>query len=60
LTGWILTFLPIVLGIALYLFNPDTMSLLWRREIGIKLLYTAAGLMVAGALIIRKIVNMEV
>jgi tight adherence protein B len=60
LTGWILTFLPIVLGIALYLFNPDSMSLLWRREIGIKLLYTAAGLMITGALIIRKIVNMEV
>ena len=27
--GWILTFLPVVLGIALYLVNPDNMSLLW-------------------------------
>ena len=60
LTGWILSFLPIVLGIGLYLINPDTMSLLWRRPIGIKLLYTAAGMTVTGALIIRKIVNMEV
>jgi tight adherence protein B len=60
LTGWILSFLPIVLGIALYLINPDTMSLLWHRAIGIKLLYAAGAMTITGALIIRKIVNMEV
>ena len=60
LTGWILSFLPIVLGVSLYLVNPENMSLLWRREIGIKLLYTAAGMTIAGALIIRKIVRMDV
>ena len=38
LTGWILTILPIALGIGLYIVNPDTMSLLWKREIGIKLM----------------------
>jgi tight adherence protein B len=60
LTGWILTFLPLVLGIGLYLLNPETMSLLWRRELGRELLYSAAVMTVIGALIIRKIVNMEV
>lgn len=60
LTGWILSFLPLALGIALYLINPDTMSLLWRRPIGVKLLYAAAAMTITGALIIRKIVNMEV
>ncbi|MHB8389058.1 MAG: type II secretion system F family protein [Acidobacteriaceae bacterium] len=60
LTGWILSFLPIVLGIGLYLVNPDAMSLLWKRPIGVKLLYTAAGMTIAGALVIRKIVNMDV
>jgi len=60
LTGWILSFLPLVLGIALYLVNPETMSLLWKRPIGIKLLYTSATMTVAGALIIRKIVRMDV
>jgi tight adherence protein B len=60
LTGWILSFLPIVLGVSLYLVNPDNMSLLWKRDIGVKLLYTAAGMMIAGALIIRKIVRMDV
>jgi tight adherence protein B len=49
-----------VLGVALYLVNPDNMSLLWKRDIGVKLLYTAAGMTVTGALIIRKIVRMEV
>jgi tight adherence protein B len=60
LTGWILTFLPVVLGIGLYLVNPETMSLLWRRELGRELLYSASIMTVIGALIIRKIVNMEV
>jgi tight adherence protein B len=60
LTGWILSFLPIALGFALYLISPETISVLWTRAIGVKLLYTAASMTVVGALIIRKIVNMEV
>jgi tight adherence protein B len=60
LTGWILSLLPVVLGIALYLVNPGSMSLLWKRPIGIKLLYTSAGLTVVGGLIIQKIVNIDV
>ena len=60
LTGIILTLLPIGLGIALYFVNPDMMSILWKRDIGIKLLWAAAGMTVVGGLIIRHIVNMEV
>lgn len=60
LTGVILTLLPIVLGCALYFVNPKMMSLLWTRELGIKLLYAAGGMIVVGGLIIRKIVNMDV
>jgi tight adherence protein B len=60
LTGWILTFLPVVLGIALYLVNPESMSLLWHRALGREMLYSAATMTVIGALVIRKIVNMEV
>jgi Flp pilus assembly protein TadB len=40
--------------------NPEMMSMLWKRDIGIKLLYAASGMIVVGGLIIRKIVNMEV
>jgi tight adherence protein B len=60
LTGWILSFLPIVLGIALYMINPQGMSLLWTRAIGIKLLYVSGCMTIIGALIIRKIVRMDV
>jgi tight adherence protein B len=60
LTGWILSFLPIALGIGLYLINPESMSLLWTRPIGVKLLYLSGSMTVIGALIIRKIVNMDV
>jgi tight adherence protein B len=60
LTGLILTLLPVVLGVLLYFLNPKSMSLLWTREIGIKLLYASAALIVIGGLIIRKIVNIDV
>jgi len=60
MTGWILSFLPLVLGLALYFVNPQTMSILWTRPIGIKLLYVSGTMTIIGALIIRKIVNMEV
>ena len=60
MTGWILSFLPVILGLGLYFINPDNMSLLRKREIGIKLLYLSGIMTVIGALIIRKIVNMEV
>ena len=60
LTGWILTFLPVVLGVALYTVNPVMMSVLWTTPIGVKLLWTAFGMIVVGGLIIRHIVNMDV
>jgi tight adherence protein B len=60
LTGWILTFLPVVLGFALYTVNPEMMSILWRTAIGVKLLWIASGMVVVGGLIIRNIVNLDV
>ena len=60
LTGLILTLLPVVLGIGLYIVNPEAMSLLWTRPIGIKLMYAAGAMLVTGTLIIQKIVRMDV
>jgi len=60
MTGWILTILPIALGVILYFLSPDTVSLLWKRPLGIKLLYGAGGMLAVGSLIIQKIVHMEV
>ena len=60
MTGWILTLLPLALGVGLYIVNPDTESLLWKREIGIKLMFAAGGMLVVGTMIIQKIVRMDV
>jgi tight adherence protein B len=60
LTGWILTLLPVVLGFALYLVNPEHMSTLWRNPVGLKLIYAAVAMTVIGGLIIRKIVNIRI
>jgi tight adherence protein B len=60
MTGIILTCLPLCLGFLLYLVNPKTMSLLWTRPEGIRLIYISATMTFIGGLIIRKIVNMDV
>jgi tight adherence protein B len=60
LTGWILSFLPVILGVILYFMNPAQMSVLWKRPLGVKLLYTSAAMTTIGALIIRKIVRIRV
>ncbi len=60
MTGWVLTLVPIALGFAMYLVNPKMMSILWHREIGIKLMWTAAGMIVLGGFIIQRIVDIDV
>lgn len=60
MTGLILTLLPVALGFGLYFVNPGTMSLLWKREIGIKLMFAGGAMLLIGTLIIQKIVRMEV
>jgi tight adherence protein B len=59
LTGWILSLLPVALGTALYFVNPSMMSVLWHRDIGIKLIWTAIGMTFLGGLVIRHIVNLD-
>jgi len=60
MTGWILSLLPVALGLGMYFVNPGGMSVLWTRPLGLKLLYTAIGMDIVGALIIRKIVSIRV
>lgn len=60
LTGWILTLLPIFLGMGLYILNPKTMSLLWTRPLGVKLLIIAGCMLVVGTLLIQKIVRIDI
>lgn len=60
LTGWILTLLPIFLGMGLYVINPKTMSLLWTRPLGVKMLIVAGCMLVVGTLLIQKIVRIDI
>ena len=60
LTGWILSLLPLVLGIGMYLIDPQMISVLWTRKIGQELLLLAGVMTVIGGFIIRKIVDLEV
>jgi len=60
MTGWILAFTPVVLGVLMYLLNPDRMQTLWTKPIGIKLLWTAVIMDIIGALIIRKIIRARI
>jgi len=59
-TGLILTLLPIVLGIGIYFVDPGMISILWHRDIGIKLMWAAAGLISIGGFVIWKIVDIDV
>jgi len=60
MTGIILSLLPVVLGVALYTVNGDMMSLLWKRDIGVKLLYAAGAMTIIGGFIISKIVDIDI
>ena len=60
LTGLILACLPVVLGFGIYMVDPAEISILWHRDIGIKLLWGAAGLVVFGGFVIWSIVDIDV
>jgi tight adherence protein B len=60
LTGWILSLLPPILGVLLYMSNPSNMSVLWTRPEGRKMLYAATVMTLTGGLIIRKIIRIRV
>ena len=60
LTGWILSLLPIVLLALINLVSPGYSTLLFHDPVGQKLLYAGATFIFLGALIIRKIVDVQV
>ncbi len=60
MTGLVLTILPIGLGLGLWIVNPENESLLWTREIGVKLLIGAGISLAIGTALIQKIVRLKV
>lgn len=59
ITGWVISMLPLALLVILYLLNPKMESVLWTRDVGIKLLWGAGGMMCLGILAIRKLMNVD-
>lgn len=60
LTGWLLSVLPVVMAVGLYLINPEYMSGLFTPGLPFTLAVLGALGIVAGALVIRRIVAIEV
>jgi tight adherence protein B len=59
LTGMILMAMPPVMALMLFQLSPDSTSLLLTDPLGVRMLIAAAVLQVVGAVIIKKIVNVE-
>jgi tight adherence protein B len=57
LTGWILSALPVVMLVLINVVNPGYSSILLQDPLGRKLIYISLGMLTAGTLIIRRIVN---
>jgi len=60
LSGIVLLALPFVLFLAVYQLNPDYLMVLFEDPLGKKMLAGAIFMQVVGALVIRKIVNIQV
>lgn len=60
LSGIILAVLPVILGLVMYLMNPQYISRLWQDICGLLMLGTGGIMIVMGYLVIRRITNIEV
>jgi tight adherence protein B len=60
LSGLVLSVMPVVLALGMYISRPDVISMLWTRPAGLKMLYAGCIMISLGALIIRKIVNVRI
>ncbi|TGN41865.1 type II secretion system F family protein [Marinobacter confluentis] len=60
LQGWVLSLMPVLVGIALYLQKPEQMGLMFTTLVGWLLLLVAAVLLVSAIYTIRKIVTIDI
>ncbi|OXR49509.1 MULTISPECIES: type II secretion system F family protein [unclassified Pusillimonas] len=58
--AWVMAGLPLLLAVALHYLEPQAMAQLWESALGWTLIATVLVLEVAGVLLIRRIVNIEV
>ena len=57
---WIVSLLPVVLFVGIYLVNRSYLSILWQEPVGIAAMIAAGIMIVAGSLIIKRIIEIEV
>ncbi len=60
LSAWVLALLPMAIALYMFVVNPDYIGLLVTTKLGLFMLGTAIGLLVAGVLWMRKIVDIDV
>jgi tight adherence protein B len=60
MSGFILSLMPIVMALVIYMINPDYILTLFKEKLGWYIVGTAVGLQVVGIIVIRKIVNIKV
>jgi tight adherence protein B len=60
LSGWMLGVLPIFMGLIIYYISPNYIEPLFNTPMGNIILYAAGGLVIFGALVIKKIVTIDI
>ncbi len=60
MTGYLLSGLPIAVGFVLFLLNPEYMTVLFEDPVGRVMLVSAAVMQLIGALIISRIIDIEI
>lgn len=60
MSAWVLSILPVALGLAMYLINPEFIRLLWTHETGLFLIKLAAGLMLIGIAWMWRIIHFRI
>ncbi|MEN8144370.1 MAG: type II secretion system F family protein [Gemmatimonadota bacterium] len=60
MTGYLLSGLPIAVGFVIFLLNPEYMAVLFEDSVGRVMLVAAGVMQLVGALIIRRIIDIEI
>jgi tight adherence protein B len=60
ISGWVISLLPAGLGFLIYLINPQHMSLLFTKPLGIMIMAVSVMMELIGIFFIRKIIKIEV
>jgi tight adherence protein B len=60
MSAWVLGLLPFAVIIMMSLTSPDYISVLWHDPIGVKMLWYGAGMIVLGAMWLRRLIHIRI